>query len=97
MRRKHSNPRILPFPRAQCPDGRSWLPTDARPREMIGEDMVTYINKKWGERDDRISSIQIRWVEKKLKGNMKEKKRKVDTPCFLSWISGVTIENTKTG
>ena len=49
MRRKHSNPRILPFPRAQCPDGRSWLPTDARPRKMMGgDDMVTYINKKMG-------------------------------------------------
>lgn len=60
--------------------------------------MVTYINKKWGERDDRISSIQIRRVKKIVKGDRKrEKRREGNTPCFLQWISGVTKEKHKTG
>lgn len=44
---KSADPAISPG--AQCPNGRSWLPTDARPRKMLGgDDMVTYINKNGG-------------------------------------------------
>src|ERR1700712_2537196 len=71
--------------------------------------MVTYNRNKKGVRDDRISSIQIRWVKKgncKGKREMSSRKRaprllcvehRRNTPCFLSWISGATKENTKTG
>jgi hypothetical protein len=33
--------------------------------------MVTYNRNKKGVRDDRISSIQIRWVKKKKRANEK--------------------------
>lgn len=51
--------------------------------------MVTYINKNGGggrERDDRISSIQIRRVKKIVKGDRKREKKKAGKHSLFSVV-----------
>jgi hypothetical protein len=67
--------------------------------------MVTYNRNKKGVRDDRISSIQIRWVKKKEKSKRKGRERRsrkhvprllcVKTPRQHSLFSVVDIRSDK--